>query len=1127
MHMMRNVQSGSMGSSVLVTTLLLISVFITLWIVPFQLSAAPFVCDQRDTQNEPEDCHPDGVFEQEYEFVSVLDNVFSTSNPIFNTHFDIFVCWDYTAGDAPWNADSLRAFADSIINPSFGDERGMAKSILDYFGEDVNASSDSFAVKTNMWTTADTTYTKFKVYMFDEARHIHAKEDWLSVHIDGGGGTWKSVWAVVRDAFAHEWQHVCEQTWERTDRRRIATSGFNELRSMLSVAMFGKEDAGDSDQLYENTICQNGVSSFAGACMNAIPIDMYGASSSDTCLSRFGTPYNDFAMFAIYLNNGYSLGNDPADELVYRWIRTSTTDVDTTVYHHDFVGLGTVLNETEFNDFFSLGAGPHQRVQEVFRSYALAKFLNLQTVGYPNVPQYQWSLDGADPDGYRPQELYNYLQDMNGNCYDNIHCFPLYHQCTQERQALSGWQYSRRHWACPDSSVYEYDRPEWKRQRMVEVQTLASNYIVLLPPDDDEDRLYFSLRFLDHHECMECLGSDETNPFYFTDKSTDYEGHATLAVDFISYDNLPEFPPLAPGGPGGLDYHGDKMTGVETYWVEPGYNQIVGFSLDAFDQGADAVAVVISQVPTNPVERTPPIKIIPYEYRFEVLPDTIPFWSGEITDAATFAADSSYWINGDLIIRSTGSLTMESGARVYFCSSQAKITVDGGALMINGSAGSLVELMPSNLPEYTNTTYAGIFAENGGQVEAQHCILGNLIHLEADEGQVEFADSWLIMADDDDNSIELDLVNTEIEPVFKDVIIRNVNTVHLTSEATKAAVIEGTSISQRPDLQSLLALPFPLVTLYEGTLKITESELRFLKTGIEIGEKFWPDSSFAELGPELLVRPLDSVSGSTTGLVVTGIAVVDLDDCRIEEVSTGVKVWGSAQLTMLDSKLHGAEYGVANYAMTGSVVLGDSTSAGSNFIAPFDNVADCWVKSVGQRCDEAPDSVDMVRIYNATPDTIQAYANAWGTCDQWDTAPWSIDCLCPTAFFKPNSSMVRYDPWTEQFSLSACSSFGGGAFHINEIETDPPPEPEGAWPNPFNGSIQFLYRAHGKEAVLEIFDIAGRRVQALAGTPLDGGDRRFVWRGDTIQGRSASSGVYLYRIVGGPKPLKGKVVYVK
>jgi len=68
-----------------------------------------------------------------------------------------------------------------------------------------------------------------------------------------------------------------------------------------------------------------------------------------------------------------------------------------------------------------------------------------------------------------------------------------------------------------------------------------------------------------------------------------------------------------------------------------------------------------------------------------------------------------------------------------------------------------------------------------------------------------------------------------------------------------------------------------------------------------------------------------------------------------------------------------------------------------------------------------------------------------------------------------------------------------------------------AYPNPFNASTVISYKARGKEAKLEIFDMAGRKVKSFSlGEVL--GEGRIVWDGTNELGEHVCSGIYFCKI---------------
>jgi len=68
-----------------------------------------------------------------------------------------------------------------------------------------------------------------------------------------------------------------------------------------------------------------------------------------------------------------------------------------------------------------------------------------------------------------------------------------------------------------------------------------------------------------------------------------------------------------------------------------------------------------------------------------------------------------------------------------------------------------------------------------------------------------------------------------------------------------------------------------------------------------------------------------------------------------------------------------------------------------------------------------------------------------------------------------------------------------------------------AYPNPFNTSTVISYKAQGREAKLEIFDLVGRRVRSYNLGQLSG-EGQITWRGTNEAGEQVSSGIYFCRL---------------
>ena len=85
------------------------------------------------------------------------------------------------------------------------------------------------------------------------------------------------------------------------------------------------------------------------------------------------------------------------------------------------------------------------------------------------------------------------------------------------------------------------------------------------------------------------------------------------------------------------------------------------------------------------------------------------------------------------------------------------------------------------------------------------------------------------------------------------------------------------------------------------------------------------------------------------------------------------------------------------------------------------------------------------------------------------------------------------------------------------------------YPNPFNPTTIITYRPRSDERVeLAVYDVSGRLVRTLAGSPEGAGDlRQVVWDGTGDGGEQLPSGVYLLRLLDGTTVETCKLVLLK
>lgn len=85
-----------------------------------------------------------------------------------------------------------------------------------------------------------------------------------------------------------------------------------------------------------------------------------------------------------------------------------------------------------------------------------------------------------------------------------------------------------------------------------------------------------------------------------------------------------------------------------------------------------------------------------------------------------------------------------------------------------------------------------------------------------------------------------------------------------------------------------------------------------------------------------------------------------------------------------------------------------------------------------------------------------------------------------------------------------------------------------AYPNPFNGNVNFDFSMPANEAVdFKIYDMTGRMLVDKLILPGFGGNYRVNWDGKSMDGQLAPSGVYFYKFSTSNEILKGKITYLK
>ncbi|MBK7703391.1 MAG: T9SS type A sorting domain-containing protein [bacterium] len=87
----------------------------------------------------------------------------------------------------------------------------------------------------------------------------------------------------------------------------------------------------------------------------------------------------------------------------------------------------------------------------------------------------------------------------------------------------------------------------------------------------------------------------------------------------------------------------------------------------------------------------------------------------------------------------------------------------------------------------------------------------------------------------------------------------------------------------------------------------------------------------------------------------------------------------------------------------------------------------------------------------------------------------------------------------------------------------------GNHPNPFNPSTAIDFTLTQPAPVsLDVFDLSGRLIRRILGpVRLEAGPHTAHWDGTDDQGRSQPSGVYLFRVDGGPESASRRMLLVR
>ncbi|MBN1293446.1 MAG: T9SS type A sorting domain-containing protein [Candidatus Latescibacteria bacterium] len=83
-------------------------------------------------------------------------------------------------------------------------------------------------------------------------------------------------------------------------------------------------------------------------------------------------------------------------------------------------------------------------------------------------------------------------------------------------------------------------------------------------------------------------------------------------------------------------------------------------------------------------------------------------------------------------------------------------------------------------------------------------------------------------------------------------------------------------------------------------------------------------------------------------------------------------------------------------------------------------------------------------------------------------------------------------------------------------------------PNPFNPMTFITFETSSEQVIhLEVYDLLGRKVKTLAHKHFSGGRHTFAWDARDENGRSVSSGIYLYKVISGTQSITRKMILLR
>lgn len=237
-------------------------------------------------------------------------------------------------------------------------------------------------------------------------------------------------------------------------------------------------------------------------------------------------------------------------------------------------------------------------------------------------------------------------------------------------------------------------------------------------------------------------------------------------------------------------------------------------------------------------------------------------------------------------------------------------------------------------------------------------------------------------------------------------------------------------------------------------------------------------------------------------------------------------------------------------AWAGAAVAGtDLTGLGTD-LGKYENNSDTWLESPAVDCSDAGQMrLSFARWLNVERSNNRAWDYALvqvnGTTI-WENSPSvnHVESLWSTQDFDISALADGQPSVRVRFTLHSDGSVNFGGWNLDEVKlvgyrahetTDAPPfEPlpvvrlHPVTPNPASTGCDVAFElATSGEAALDIYDVRGRHVRALAAGRLTAGTHRRFWDGRAASGAALDAGVYFVRLTSGAARQTRKIALLR